>query len=589
MNHDPADGEYEEIARILGLSSGTANVIRGPVSGTVVQAGTIGSLHVHHEGLTRPRQSDHLAMCVARVLSRVDEPAGVAMVVDRRTLVTDIEVVSRVLGADATPGGSITVDFPLLAPGRTHTAVVERWRPDGLDIAVLRLTSAPTQRLLRVWLVDPGNCWGHRAGLVAIGLGAPDGVPVNAVLLAHQDENTIAIDIQAPARPDLLGSPVWDDDAAGIVGVAVRGSRVLSGRRIAAAVGLDLGPVIALAPPDDARARRALRLGFAHVLSARLEALPAGEDRDRQVDALLQESADHADFLGVDLPQSAPDPDPRVGVLLGRIRDGHAVRNRLARTHGPGVAAAHWVGVRLAAVSEKLAPVDDRARDADGIATGCRTSGLPDDLAQRTADLVRQPSAAAADLSDVWRCRDELVGWWDERLATDRWTRAAQRDLWGYTRSAAFAGIARARGVDTRFAATARRHADALDIDVPALFDRTGDTVTDDVRALHYILEEIPAPITRAMVARYGPTADRILSLSRRLFGWLLYPEPELCRDLATTITDTCHALRLPNTLGAPHSSSLAGDADYDTASSAILAFDRELRTFLDQAVRTWA
>jgi hypothetical protein len=587
VNHDPADGEYEEIARILGLSSGTANVIRGPVSGTVVQAGTIGSLHVHHEGSARPRQSDHLAMCVARVLSRADEPVGVATAVDRRTLVTDTEVVTRVLGADATPGGSMTVDFPLLAPGRMHAAVVERWRPDGLDIAVLRLTSAPTQRLLRVWLVDPGNCWGHHAGLVAIGPGAPDGVPVKAVLLARQGENTIAFDTQVPARPNLLGSPVWDEDAAGIVGIAIRGSRIISGPRIAAAVGLDLGPVIVLAPPDDARARRALRLGFTHLLSARLETLPASEDRDRQVDALLRESADHADFLGVDLPQSAPDPDPRVGVLLSRIRDGHAVRDRLARTHGPGVAAAHWVGVRLAAVSEKLAPIDDRARDADGITTGCRTAGLPDHLAQRTADLLRQPSVAAADLSDVWRCRDELVGWWDERLATDRWTRAAQRDLWGYTRSAAFAAIAHARGVDTRFAATARLHADALDIDVPTLFDRTGDTVTDDAQALHYILEEIPTPITRAMAARYGPTADRILTLSRRLFGWLLYPEPELCLNLATTITDTCRALRLPDSLGAPQTSTLTGDADYDTVLSAIMAFDRELRTFLDQAIRT--
>lgn len=52
-----------------------------------------------------PRQLDHLAMCVARVLSRADGPVGVATVVDRRTLVTDTEVVSRVLGADATPGG----------------------------------------------------------------------------------------------------------------------------------------------------------------------------------------------------------------------------------------------------------------------------------------------------------------------------------------------------------------------------------------------------------------------------------------------------------------------------------------------------
>lgn len=89
------------------------------------------------------------------------------------------------------------------------------------------------------------------------------------------------------------------------------------------------------------------------------------------------------------------------------------------------------------------------------------------------------------------------------------------------------------------------------------------------------------------MDARYGPTADRILSLSRRLFGWLLYPEPELCRDLAATITDTCRALRLPDSLGAPQASTLAGDADYDTVLSAIMAFDRELRTFLDQAVRT--
>ncbi|HKR49631.1 MAG TPA: trypsin-like peptidase domain-containing protein [Pseudonocardiaceae bacterium] len=176
--------------------------------------------------------SGSLDAAVLRIFTPSGSPAGLGFLVTGRLALTCAHVVTTALGIEdgAQPpvGATIGADLPLLRPGQADadaTASVEHWipaQPSGAgDVAVLRL-SAPLPGARPVRLVEADRVWGHPARAYGLPDGRPGGVWHSGTLRHRQANGWVQADLAGDGyrvSPGFSGSPVWDDELAGVVGM----------------------------------------------------------------------------------------------------------------------------------------------------------------------------------------------------------------------------------------------------------------------------------------------------------------------------------------------------------------------------------
>ncbi|MFB8138228.1 nSTAND1 domain-containing NTPase [Streptomyces parvus] len=182
-------------------------------------------------------RTDALEAGVLQIRDRRGDPVGLGFLVTDELALTCAHVVSAALGTghgdEPSADDRIDVTLPLLrapAPGVPDsappiTASVEHWvppQPSGAgDVAVLRLgTRVRGSRPIR--LVDEPDVWKHPARVFGFPAGRPGGVWHAALLRARQAHGWIQADLAEGGyrvSGGFSGSPVWDDELRGIVGM----------------------------------------------------------------------------------------------------------------------------------------------------------------------------------------------------------------------------------------------------------------------------------------------------------------------------------------------------------------------------------
>ncbi|MGW3954643.1 nSTAND1 domain-containing NTPase [Streptomyces sp. NPDC004752] len=190
-----------------------------------------------------------LGAALLRISDMRGGPRGVGFLVTDDVAFTCAHVISAALGlpdgAQPPAAAEVVVDLPLAhapagpgpaAPGAPADpgpvspprvrARVARWVPSqnsgAGDIAVLQLVS-PLPGARPVRLVEAGDTWGHAARAFGFPAGRPGGAWHSGVLRARQAGGWVQADLAASGRyrvsGGFSGSPVWDDELGGVVGM----------------------------------------------------------------------------------------------------------------------------------------------------------------------------------------------------------------------------------------------------------------------------------------------------------------------------------------------------------------------------------
>nr|WP_237555470.1 trypsin-like peptidase domain-containing protein [Streptomyces sp. SID4948] len=166
---------------------------------------------------------------------------GAGFLVAPDLVCTCAHVVAQALGTDPRsadpPRGSVRVDFPLIGSALADTprdvspsgglAVVTGWQPiladETGDLALLRMAETPPQGTAVPWLVEANELWDHAVRVFGFPSGDDRGVWVAGRLRALQGAGWVQMQSEAgPAiERGFSGSPVWDTDLGGVVGIAV--------------------------------------------------------------------------------------------------------------------------------------------------------------------------------------------------------------------------------------------------------------------------------------------------------------------------------------------------------------------------------
>jgi Trypsin-like peptidase domain len=148
-------------------------------------------------------------------------------------VVTCAHVVMRALGlADDEPPpahAEVRLDFPLVAPGELVTARVERWlapqADNAGDVAGLLLTGTAPGGATATRLVAADDLWSHPFRAFGFPAAHDQGVWVSGRLRGRQAAGWVQMDGVAATgyrvEPGFSGTPVWDDELDGVVGMAV--------------------------------------------------------------------------------------------------------------------------------------------------------------------------------------------------------------------------------------------------------------------------------------------------------------------------------------------------------------------------------
>ncbi|MFF4509117.1 trypsin-like peptidase domain-containing protein [Streptomyces sp. NPDC001401] len=175
-----------------------------------------------------------MAAAVLQIRDTDGEPIGIGFLVKDDLALTCAHVVTAALGTnhDAEPpdGARISVDLPLLSASgvpATVPASIEHWirpEPSGTgDMAVLRLT-APLSGARPIRLIEAREVWEHPARAYGLPALRPGGVWHSGVLrdrLANGLVQVVLADKGHRVSRGFSGSPVWDDELGGAVGMIV--------------------------------------------------------------------------------------------------------------------------------------------------------------------------------------------------------------------------------------------------------------------------------------------------------------------------------------------------------------------------------
>ncbi|MHC4115895.1 MAG: nSTAND1 domain-containing NTPase [Planctomycetota bacterium] len=183
--------------------------------------------------------SDQITASVVRIFSEEGTVTGAGFLVSERHILTCAHVISQALkipkNKSDVPVGRIHLDFPFLRIRRRSVARIVRWKriltgvsgtqEPGEDIAVLELESDPPLGSKIARLVTSDNLWGHPFRAFGFPAAYDQGVWASGRLLAEQAGGLVQIeDVKRTGyfvEPGFSGTPVWDEQTDGIVGMVV--------------------------------------------------------------------------------------------------------------------------------------------------------------------------------------------------------------------------------------------------------------------------------------------------------------------------------------------------------------------------------
>jgi len=181
---------------------------------------------------------ESLEASLVRIHTADGRVVGAGFLVGERHILTCAHVVSQTLDLghaplDA-PQGLVSLDFPLLPPCTLCSARVVLWCPplsDGRgDIAGLELQGEPPAGTEMVRFAPAEDVWEHPFRTFGFPSGYDDGVWATGRLLGRQATDWVMIeDIKAQGfavGPGFSGTPVWDTQLQGVVGMVVAASRL---------------------------------------------------------------------------------------------------------------------------------------------------------------------------------------------------------------------------------------------------------------------------------------------------------------------------------------------------------------------------
>jgi WD40 repeat protein len=180
---------------------------------------------------------ESLDTSLIRIRSADGGVIGAGFLVGERQILTCAHVVSQACGLSShlldVPQGVISLDFPLISPRTLFTAKVIQWCPllaDGRgDIAGLELQSEPPAGTEVVRFAPAEDMWEHAFRAFGFPTGYDDGVWATGRLLGRQATDWVMIeDVKAQGfavGPGFSGTPVWDTQLQGVVGMVVAASR----------------------------------------------------------------------------------------------------------------------------------------------------------------------------------------------------------------------------------------------------------------------------------------------------------------------------------------------------------------------------
>ncbi len=180
---------------------------------------------------------ESLDASLVRIRTTDGRVVGAGFLVGERQVLTCAHVVSQALGLMNhpldPPQGLVSLDFPLIPPRTLLTARAVLWCPllsDGRgDIAGLELQREPptTAEVVRFALAE--DMWEHPFRVFGFPAGYDDGVWATGRLLGRQATDWVMIeDVKAQGfgvGPGFSGTPVWDTQLQGVVGMVVAASR----------------------------------------------------------------------------------------------------------------------------------------------------------------------------------------------------------------------------------------------------------------------------------------------------------------------------------------------------------------------------
>jgi tetratricopeptide (TPR) repeat protein len=169
-----------------------------------------------------------LNSAIVRIHAPSGTVVGTGFLVTDHHVLTCAHVVTGALGLpNDTPSplqADLHLDFPLLAPESTLTARLSHWQP-AIDVAVLELTTDPPPGSKPVRLVTAADLWGHAFRAFGSPSGYEDGVWTSGVLRGRTAAGWVQVeDVKGPGywvQPGFSGTPVWDEQLDGVVGMAV--------------------------------------------------------------------------------------------------------------------------------------------------------------------------------------------------------------------------------------------------------------------------------------------------------------------------------------------------------------------------------
>jgi Trypsin-like peptidase domain len=177
-----------------------------------------------------------LETSVVRVLDG-ESALGAGVLISEMRVLSAAHVIAGALqispDTSALPEGQVCLDFPLLAPGLRIPAQVILWRPSpsdspvastyGEDIAVLQLMQSAPQGAQPAEFVESHDFWNHRFRTFGFPQGHNNGVWAEGFLKAPRAGGYVQVIGESEpgyfVARGFSGSPVWDHDLGGIVGI----------------------------------------------------------------------------------------------------------------------------------------------------------------------------------------------------------------------------------------------------------------------------------------------------------------------------------------------------------------------------------
>ena len=179
---------------------------------------------------------ESLETSLVRIRTADGRVVGAGFLVGERHILTCAHVISKALDLSDSPLDSpqalVSLDFPLIPPRTLLTASIVQWcppLPDGRgDIAGLELQGDPPAAAAVVRFAPAEDVWEHAFLAFGFPAGYDDGVWATGRLLGRQATDWVMIEdvkTQGFAVPGFSGTPVWDTQVQGVVGMVVAASR----------------------------------------------------------------------------------------------------------------------------------------------------------------------------------------------------------------------------------------------------------------------------------------------------------------------------------------------------------------------------